>query len=221
MKVLPLIVVAAMGVLASVCQAQLSFSGPAAMVGSPYSDAPLTPAAAYTITSPASGINLTGDFYVTPTGTGTGSMLQWVVDRPISGGTTSFNITTNYSGFISLSGGTNNGTGGVLISAIYNGGTIVAGSTCVVQFTQAGADDFRTVQHRHRHFVYLHARRHAPPGVPRALRLRRPGRRHLRPQLPRQHRHHPRAEPSSLSLLAAAGAVAISSRRRRSQQAGV
>lgn len=137
MKSLSMMVVAAVVTSASVCQAQLTFSGPAALSGA-FTSATLSPAPVITITSPASGINLTGDFYVTTSGPTAGNMLSWAVDRPISGGTAPFNITTIYTGFISVTGGINNPTGGTLTSAIYNGGSLVAGTTCVVQFNQAG-----------------------------------------------------------------------------------
>ena len=121
MKLLPTILAALVMAWSAVCNAQLTFSGPAALSGAVLSDLPLTPAASYTITSPATGINLTGDFYATTSTTSSGNLLEWVVDRPISGGTAPFNITTSYTGFISMtSGGTNLPTGGALVSAIYN-----------------------------------------------------------------------------------------------------
>ena len=138
MRVPNLIVAAAILAFASASQAQLTFSGPATF-GSAFSSGTLTPAAIFTVTSPASGINLAGDFYVTvPSGTTTGNLLQWYVDRPISGVSGPFSITTSLTGFTSLTVGSNSG-GGVLVTEIYNGGSIVAGTQCVTQFSYSGA----------------------------------------------------------------------------------
>ncbi|MBC7783307.1 MAG: PEP-CTERM sorting domain-containing protein [Burkholderiales bacterium] len=123
---------------ASVCRAQLTFSGPATL-GSITSSATVSPAPIITITSPATGINLTGDFYITTAGNTTGNMITWNVDRPISGTSGPFNMTTIYTGFTSMTGpGTNVLTSGVMESHIYNGGAVVPGTSSSITFSQSG-----------------------------------------------------------------------------------
>ena len=121
-------------------QALLTFSGPATF-GTAFTSATLTPAPIFTVTSPASGINLAGDFYVTvPSGVSSGKLLQWYVDRPISAGTPSFNITTSLTGFTSLTGSfTTNSAGGLLGAGIFNSGAFVPFTQSVTQFNYAGA----------------------------------------------------------------------------------
>ena len=131
-------IVAAATLLAAASHAQLTFSGPANLT-SVTSSAPLTPPQIVSVTSPPAGILLTGDFFVTPIGSTSGFMLQYTVDRPISGVGGPFNLTTNYTGYISLTGpGVNNPTNGVLSSYIFGGGVVVPGTTSAVNFSQVG-----------------------------------------------------------------------------------
>jgi hypothetical protein len=117
--------------------AQLTFSGPATF-GSAFTDGTLSPAPVYTVTSPATGINLSGDFYVTlPSGTTTGRLLQWYVDRPIASGIAPFNITVSLTGFTSLTSGSGGG-GGLIGAAIYNSGALLSGTQTISQFSYAG-----------------------------------------------------------------------------------
>ena len=142
MRLLHAIAAVAFLAWASVSQAQLTFSGPA-VLSSATTSATFAPAPAYTITSPISGINLTGDFYVTvppgPSGGSSSDLLRFVIDRPISGVTGPFNITTSYTGFISLTSFTTNSSAGYMTTEIYNGGAVIPLTQATVNFNQNGA----------------------------------------------------------------------------------
>jgi hypothetical protein len=129
-----------MFMLTASARAQLTFSGPPVYLGASTS-ATFAPAPVFTITPLPGGMDLTGDYYITvPPGTSGGSMVQWAIDRPIASGLAPFNITVNYTGFVSLSGTfTSSNTNGFMQAAIYNSGALVAGTSTVVQFAGTGA----------------------------------------------------------------------------------
>ncbi|MEI8196224.1 MAG: PEP-CTERM sorting domain-containing protein [Phycisphaerae bacterium] len=136
MKRVSLLLAALVWAVASSAQAALLLGPPTITV--PTSLGTPTPAALYTYGTSASGLWLSGDFYETFGAVSVaGTLLHWEVSAPINSLTTpSFLLTTNYTGFISLTGGASSMGGGVLLSEIMRSGSAIAQSH--VQFSHTG-----------------------------------------------------------------------------------